>query len=516
MNNLYQDLLKAPKYKETALTFMGNKMSTVDFVKNIDNMAGFLSSIGIKKCDAVGIIAPNIPTAIIGFYAINKIGAVANIFHPLIATSDMVNKLKTTNTKAIFVYDLFYRKHKKALKSLGIKVIICSSKDYLNRFTRFVFSLGLDVVRGITTTEYTVKDFTKSRPSKVEYNEECCYLHSSGTDKEKTVVLTNENFIELKNKMVDVIGYENLPNERMLVSLPIFHCFGLGIGVHSALSLGVDVILMPTFNTKSMVKLVKKYEATILIVIPSMIRKFVKNGFSDSFCSVKHIYCGGDRMSSELREQFDDLNKVNGCKILEGYGLTELTGVCVVNTEKNYKAGSIGKPLTDIEVLAIDDNDKVVQTNEVGELVINSSTVMKGYYDNTNNLFSYNGKNYFRTGDLVRIDSDGFLYYIDRKKDVIKISGINVFPKDIEELVLKTCPVKQAVCVEKAIDNKPYVYLYVVAKPSIELEEQIKNTVKKNLLKYYWLKEVVFLEQMPYTKNGKIDKKSLEKKVDYN
>lgn len=512
MKNLYQDLLTAKTDKKTAITFMGNKMSRVDFVKNIDNMAGFLCSIGVKKGSKVGIIAPNVPTAVIGFYAINKIGGVSNIFHPLVATNDLVKKLVETDTKVVFVYDLFYKKYKKALSDLGVKVIICSSKDYLDSFTRWIFGLYLDVVRGKITTEYTEKDFRKTYPSTIVYNEDACLLHSSGTDKEKTVILTNENFIELKNKMINVVGRQNLGKETALVSLPIFHCFGLAVGVHSCLTLGFDIVLMPTFNTKSMIRLVKKYGVTVLIVIPSMIRKFIKNGFSSSFKSVRHIYCGGDNLPSQLRKQFDnELSKYNNIKVLEGYGLTELTGVCIVNTEENYREGSIGKPLDDILAVVLDENNNVLECNMSGELAISSSTIMKSYYDNTTNTIQINGKIYFKTGDIVKIDKDGFIYYLARKKNIIKISGFNVFPTDIEELVLTLPKVKEAVCVEKRIEGKPFIYLYAVAtEKTEELKNEIKQIVSDNMLKYCRLKEVIFVDNIPLTKNGKVDKECLK------
>ena len=512
MNNLYQDLLTAKTDKKTAITFMCNKMTKKDFVQNIDNMAGFLSSIGVKKGSKVGIVSPNVPTAVIAFYAINKIGAVSNIFHPLIATNDLIKKLKQTDTNVVFVYDLFYKKYKKALKNNGIKVIICSSKDYLDSFTRWIFSLYLNIVRGKITSEYDEKDFRKNYPSTTIYNEDACLLHSSGTDKEKTVILTNENFIELKNKMIDVVGKENLGQETALVSLPIFHCFGLAVGVHSCLSLGFDIVLMPTFNTKSMVRLVKKYGVTVLIVIPSMVRKFIKNGFAKNFKSVKHIYCGGDNLPTKLREQFDkELSKYNTIKLLEGYGLTELTGVCVVNTEKNYKEGSIGKPISGIQAVVLDEENKVQGFDKEGELALSSSTIMKSYYDGTTNTVEINGKTYFKTGDIVKMDSDGYLYYLARKKNIIKISGINVFPNDIEELVLTIPEVKEAVCIEKKIEGKPYIYLYaVVSEKSEELKGKIKDIVKNNMLKYCRLKEVVFVDSLKLTKNGKIDKKYLQ------
>lgn len=514
MVSLYEEL-KINKYAEPALIFMGSKMKREKFIVNIDLMASFLDEIGVKQGESVGILSPNIPSSVIAFYAINKIGATANIFHPLVATNDLISKLEKCNTKYLFVYDMFYKKYRKRLKELGIKVIICSAKDYMPRVVKFVFSLQLDLLRGKLNGEYTVKDFTKRRENvSVKYVREACFLHSSGTEREKTAVITTENLAALKDKMRYVIGEENIANERALVSLPIFHCFGLGVGVHSCLTLGFSVLLTPRFKVKSSLRLIKRNKITMLIVIPSMVKKFIDNGFERYFDSVKHVYCGGDRISKSLVTAFNmKMENVNGIKLLEGYGLTELTGVCIVNTEKEYEEFSIGKPLKDIDILVVDEDKNVLGAEKVGELAICSNTVMQGYLDGEYVKVSHNGKSYILTGDLVMVDKNGFVFYKDRKKNVIKISGINVFPKDIEEIALSVDGIKEAVCVEREHDAKPYVYLYTVGDQDKKAE--IIQKVNENTLKYYHLKDVIFLDSLPLNKNGKVDVKSLEKKIDY-
>ena len=495
MVSLYEEL-KINKYAEPALIFMGSKMKREKFIVNIDLMASFLDEIGVKQGESVGILSPNIPSSVIAFYAINKIGATANIFHPLVATNDLISKLEKCNTKYLFVYDMFYKKYRKRLKELGIKVIICSAKDYMPRVVKFVFSLQLDLLRGKLNGEYTVKDF------------------SSGTEREKTAVITTENLAALKDKMRYVIGEENIAKERALVSLPIFHCFGLGVGVHSCLTLGFSVLLTPRFKVKSSLRLIKRNKITMLIVIPSMVKKFIDNGFESYFDSVKHVYCGGDRISKSLVTAFNTkMESVNGIKLLEGYGLTELTGVCIVNTEKEYEEFSIGKPLKDIDILVVDEDKNVLGAEKVGELAICSNTVMQGSLDGDYEKVSHNGKSYILTGDLVMVDKNGFVFYKDRKKNVIKISGINVFPKDIEEIALSVDGIKEAVCVEREHDAKPYVYLYTVGDQDKKAE--IIQKVNENTLKYYHLKDVIFLDSLPLNKNGKVDVKSLEKKIDY-
>ena len=508
---MYQDLVNTVNGKETAITFMQHKMSRTLLIKHIDNMAGFLHSIGIKNGDKVGIVAPNVPTAVIAFYAINKLGAISNIFHPLVAPLDLIKKLKATDTRVVFMYDLFYKKYKKLLKEYNITVIICSAKDYLDSFTKFIFSIGLDPIRGIIKDEYTVADFRKEYTSKVSFNENACLLHSSGTDREKTVILTNQDFIELRKKMLKVVGEENFAKETTLVSLPIFHCFGLGVGIHTSLCVGADIVLMPTFNPKAMVRLVKQEKVTTLIVIPSMVKKFISYGFNKNFKTVKHIYCGGDKLNEQVRKKFNtELHEYKDINILEGYGLTELTGVCVVNTEKEYREGSIGKPIDGIEALIIDENNNPKGLNVVGELALSSNTMMKSYYDGTKNTFMYNGKEFLKTGDLAKQDEDGFLYFMGRQKETIRIGGTNVFPRDIEDLVAKFTGIKEVICLEKDINNKPYIYLYVQANEETEeLKEKIRNVISENMLKYCMPKEIIFINKWPLNKNGKIDKKAL-------
>ncbi len=513
MVSLYEEL-KINEYLQPALIFMGSKMSREKFIENIDLMAAFLSSIGVKEGDSVGILSPNIPSAVIGFYGINKVGGVANIMHPLTPPSDLIKKLEKCDTKYLFVYDMFYKKYRAWLSKAGVKVIICSAKDYMPRAVKFVFSLYLDLIRGSLDGEYTVKDFTKKRDNvSVKYVSRACYLHSSGTEREKTAIITSENLSALKDKMRLVIGEENVAKERALVSLPIFHCFGLGVGVHSYLSLGFSVVLMPSFNAKKALRLIKRNKITLLIVIPSMVKKFVACHFERYFASVKHVYCGGDRIPKSVEEEFNGaIKKVSDIKLLQGYGLTELTGVCIVNTEKDYKKFSVGKAALGVDVMVVDDDGNEVKAGEVGELAVCSKTVMEGYLDGDYQRIVKDGKTYLLTGDLVAVDEDGYIFYKERKKNVIKISGINVFPKDIEDIALSVDGVKDAVCVEMEINSKPYVYLYAVGDES--KKEEIINRVKENTLKYYHLKDVVFLDSLPLTKNGKVDVSSLEKKAD--
>lgn len=515
MSNMYQDILNATDFQEKSITFFGKSIGRKKLIYYIDNMAEFLSKLGVKDGDVIGIVSPNIPTSVIAFYAINKLGAISNIFHPLTSAVPLIDKLKESGAKYVFVYDLFFTKYKKLLAENQITPIICSAKDYLDKALKKLFAIYLNTKRGSAYNAYTEKEFTSEFPNMEREcgNDIACYLHSAGTEKEKTVVLTNRNFIELKEKMIGVIGRENIAGEKTLASLPMFHCFGLGIGVHASLALGFNISLLPVFNAEKALKAIRKQKLTIMIVIPSMLRKIMEvKEFGKYLVSVKHIYCGGDRLSEKLRLDFErELNKYNPIKILEGYGLTEMTGVCVVNTESEYRAGSIGKPLLGVDAKVLDDNGNESECGITGELALSSSTLMRGYSDGSESYAVFGNRKYFKTGDMACMDSDGFIYYKERKKNVIKISGVNVFPKDIEDLVLTVGGIAECVAIEYRKGDKPFIGLFVIAEGEKEkIKNEIYKVIKANTMKYCLPEKIKFIKKLPLTKNGKIDKQALK------
>lgn len=281
-------------------------------------------------------------------------------------------------------------------------------------------------------------------------------------------------------------------------------------------------MLMPKFEPKRACKLLKSTSATFISGVPNMFAKMIDSGyFRGKYVKrLKHCYCGGDKLSNSVKERFYEATKAAGnpIRLNEGYGLTE-AGICCVNTPENYREGSIGKPFKNTRFGIFDDDDNPLPCDTVGNLCISSNTMMTGYYGDEeatkNAFFVSDGAKWVRTGDMGRIDKDGFVYFVDRKKRVIKISGNNVFPQEIENVVNKTEGVKRSCVVAMSSGGKPAVKLIVQPVEGVDvnaLEKKIVAEIKAKLLKYAIPKVVEFRDRLPLTQIGKVDYRKLEEK----
>ncbi len=524
---LAQSAAKHPEY--ISYNYFGYKVTYKEFISQIERCAKALTALGLKKGDVISICMPNTPEALIGFYAINRIGAVANMIHPLSAESEIKYYLNVSKSKYVITIDLAFNKINHIASETEIKdVIVVSVKDSMPLHMKVLFQITkgrkikLEKSRlGIPWKKFMegAKDISEDIPSHYEGSETAAILYSGGTSGyPKGIELTNLNFNALAMQSFEACACLK-EKDKVLSIMPIFHGFGLGICIHTVQYFGGTSIILPQFSAKTFDKLLKKYQPNIIAGVPTLYEALLKNnkleGYDLSF--LKCVISGGDSLSVSLKRKIDAFLKEHGAdiQVREGYGLTEcVTGSCLT-PEKYYREGSIGVPYPDTyyKIVKPETIDEVPYGEE-GEIVISGPSVMKGYLNDEEETAKIikkhaDGLMWLHTGDLGYMDEDGFIYFKQRLKRVIMSSGYSIYPQYIEN-VIDSHPDVLLSCVI-GIDHP---YKVQVAKAFIVLKNgrvaddatkaSIKEHCEKNLAKYSWPYEYEYRDELPKTLVGKV------------
>lgn len=530
MNLTCYDYLKVCAKKTgdfTAVYVFGSKTKLSKLISDIDALAAYFNSIGIVKGDAVTIFLPNVVHAFTTFYSLNKIGVIANIVHPLTSPEGLKESMEITKSKAIFILDILAAKYADILNELNVPVIICSNSDYVvapavPAFKVFekVKGKGLDGYKN--SIKYLKAVSIGSKKKAIEFHDGskvAVYLHGGGTTgKSKTIMLSSNNLNNLAEKLNTLDIPHKAGDEYSLMVLPIFHAFGLGIAMHFPLTHGFTSIPMPQFSAEAANKHLKKHKVTFLLGVPNMYKKMMedKNFDGPHLKNLRLVFCGGDVLPERLVKEFNRTVAKNGGKgkLFRGYGLTEVSSVCTVNTYENNREDSIGKPLCDITVQIWDEMKNEVPVGETGEIVVKGDTAMLGYFNGDNTVLNEGvyidakGERWVPTGDLGYKDTDGFVFFTGRKKRMIIISGYNVYPIDIENVVMQIPFVSEACAVQGYHKNKPCVKLCVTLNQNMDKDtaaDKIQAYCKKNLAKFSCPRKIEVMDSFPRTKMSKVD-----------
>ena len=518
-------------------SFYGKRKTRDDFYLEIDRVAAFLASHKWGKDDSIAVCLPNIPDAIVTTYAINKIGAVANIIHPLVPSEGLRHIVENIGSSALFIFDLFFEKHRQVIEELNIPTIVCSVQDYVSKPLAAMLKLATrNKTKGIEYGKkiYRYSDIVRTEPINIEDRgtgeDIAVYLHSGGTTgSPKTVMLSNRALNALADKTKNLVNSGFDENDSMLMVLPLFHGFGLGVCMHTVLSASGRVVLMPSFNAKKAIKLLKSEKITYIAGVPTMYDKMMDEPsfVGKHLKTLKHCYCGGDKLPEATKTRFDELLKKSGNPISlnEGYGLTEVVTVCAVNTEEESRFPSVGKGLDGVRFKIIDSDGNTLPIGEIGEICVNTEATMSGYFgDEATTMKTMkkdaNGDIWIHTGDIGYLDEDGFLYFKDRLKRMVKIAGVNVFPKEIEELVEKMPEIRFATAISSKLNGKQIIKLFVVMQSGYtftsEVEDNIRKKIASELMKYSVPKIIECRKELPLTAVGKVDYKQLQEIEDKN
>lgn len=530
MNLTCYDYLKVCANKTgdyDAVLAFGTRTKLSKIIHDSDLIAAYINSIGIKSGDVVTIFLPNVVHAFTTFYALNKIGVIANIVHPLTSPEALAENIEFTNSKAVFVLDILSAKYVDALNGCDIPVIICSNSDYLVapavpalKIFEKVKGKGIDGFKN--SVKYSKALSVGSKNKSVDChdgNKIAVYLHGGGTTgKSKTIMLSSNNINNIATKLEDLDCPHKPGSEYSLLVLPSFHAFGLAVAMHFPITHGFTSIPMIQFNAESANKQMRKHNVTFVLGVPNMFKKMLEEKHFDGphLKNLRLVFCGGDVLPERLVRDFNKTVAKNGGKgkLFRGYGLTEVSSVCTVNRYDAFREESIGKPLRDITVEIWDEMKNKLPAGQTGEIVIKGDTAMIGYYNGDNSVkndgvyVNSKGERWILTGDLGHLDSDGFLYFTGRKKRMIIISGYNVYPVDIENAVLQLPFVSEACAVQGYQKNKPCVKLCVTLKEPMNHDDaidKIQTFCKKNLAKFSCPRKIEIFDAFPRTKMAKVD-----------
>ncbi|MFI3128796.1 MAG: class I adenylate-forming enzyme family protein [Bacillota bacterium] len=506
------------------LYFMGKKVKNQDLYMYIGGFAKRLKDLGVKSGDVVTIALPNIPQAVIALYAVNKIGGICNMVHPKTPAKKVLAMMEEANSKFAVLVDEFYLEGKAEYDMAGHCYVFADIASFLPSVKRTFYRLKTNVKTSQLKGEFFFGDEIKFNPTKLktykfEKNAPAVYLHSSGTlGVPKTVMLSNENVNYLAKAGIDLIPKGDLSKKGMLAVLPMFHGFGLCMAVHTPLIHNMQSVLVPAFSPKAVVSAMKKSDVSILCGVPKMYEKLLAfDGFAnkDLLSKIDIAFCGGEAVPDELYEKFNTVMRGVGstAMLFEGYGLTETVTVCNVNTFEANKKSSCGKPIAGVRVKVVDKNGKEVPRGTLGKIMISAPTVMVGYLQGGDFLCD----GYLDSGDIGWVDSDGFLFFKQREKHVINVSGFNVYPMEIVE-VAKNFPNVKNCIVLKGVDEKGEFAKLVCELGEPQDNEKFKSEIKSYLASYLesWSvpKEIVIFEgEMPLNMVGKVDLRGVEKKL---
>ncbi len=520
-----------------ALAFMGREISYTELAKRIDECARAFKSMGINEDDRVTLCMPNVPQTVYCFYALNRIGAVATMIHPLSAVGEIEFYLNETESKYVVTLDMFFGKFAEVMKRSALnKLVIASIKDELSP----LMSLGYALTKGRKIAKVPYDDTVISWKSFIEdgrsfegkyianksAEDVAVILFSGGTTGvTKGIQLTNRNFNALALQTV-VMCNKEVRHKKMLAAMPMFHGFGLGVCVHTMMFCGGQSILVPQFNVKDYAGLIKKHRPNYIAGVPTLYEALTRTDYLDGvkLDSLMGVFSGGDTLSVELKKKFDKYLDDHGATVhvREGYGTTECVTACCLTPYNVDKEGTIGFPYPDTYFMICEPGtDEEVPYGEDGEICICGPSVMKGYLnkpeENANTLKVHSDGNiWLHTGDLGTMDDNGFVYFKQRIKRMIITSGYNVYPSQIENII----DAHEAVQVSCVIGVKdPYkmqkVKAFVVLKNGYEPSDEIKDSIlahcRKNVAKYAMPYDVEFRKELPKTLVGKIAYTELEK-----
>lgn len=503
--------------EKTVLYFEGRKIKAKTLLKEIDKAACSLLAMGIKSGDVVALNMPNVINSVIVFYACNKIGCIVNIVHPLLPIAPLLEVLKENNCKALFGISLYFDKFQEELKQYDGMKIVNFISDYLPPIKKQIYSLTEPKIQKDDKTIF-YNDFMKKGKGveltgikKLGVEDTCVYLLSGGTTgKSKTICLSARAFNNLSKDLETVIDDVSPYHNTVLMSLPMFHGFGLGVCLHTMISHAFEVVLMPRFEALKAVNLMAKRRVTMTAGVPLMYSKILKLD-DKQFAKIKtleHIFCGGDQLPAHVKHAFDARLKSIGSnsEILEGYGLTEVVSVCCLNKKNDYDFRNIGYCLDNIKMDIIDTDGNSLEPNIHGEIIINANTLMNGYLNQEDTIFEKNGEKWLRTGDIGYKDDKGKFYFVDRLKRMFVVAGVNVFPSDIESIVNDLEYVRESYASFEKEKNS--IILYVVFNKGENKKERMQdvlNICENKLIKYAMPREIVPLDRLPRTSVGKID-----------
>ncbi|TFE27534.1 AMP-binding protein [Cohnella luojiensis] len=509
----------------TALNFMGKEMKYSELLEGAYRFAHVIRKLGIRRGDRVAIMLPNCPQLVIAYYGTLLSGAVVVMTNPLYMPRELQHQLQDSGATVILTLDLLHKKVKDIVPSTPLRhVIITSVKDYLPFPKNLMYplkvkkdgmSLEVDYQEGVISFLKLMHD-SSSSPVHIDVDAEndLALLQYTGgtTGVSKGVMLTHHNVI-VNTIQTSLWAYKSLPGkERYLAALPFFHVFGLTVLMNQAILLGGCLILVPRFDINQILTIIQKLKPTIFPGAPTMYIALLNNSNIQNYdlSSIKMCISGAAPLPHEIQQRFEEMS---GGRLIEGYGLTEASPVTHANNVwEKRKSGSIGIPFPDTVAKIVDPaTGEELSVGEIGELAIKGPQVMKGYWNAPEDTAKVLRDGWLLTGDMARMDKEGFFFIMDRMKDIIIASGYNVYPREIEEVLFEHPAIEEA-AVMGVPDNYrgETVKAFVVLKEGANVaESELEEFCRQRLAAYKVPHQYEFRTSLPKTLAGKVLRRKL-------
>jgi long-chain acyl-CoA synthetase len=514
--------------RNTAIVFFGKKITYEELDALTDRFAAALNDLGVKKGDRVALLLSNVPEFVIAYYGVLKDGAVVTAVNPLSKEREAAYQLHDAEAETVVVLDVFYPVVKAVLGKTVIKrVIVARMKDVMPGAKAFLRRLGSRIPRGkveraegvyffgellqryASVNPPTVKIFPKTDVAVLQYT-------GGTTGVPKGAMLTHSNLLSNAVMCAEWVTART-NSEVFLAVLPLFHIYGMTTSMNAAVCLAGTMVLLPRFNPEEVLKNIEKYKVTIFWGVPTMytVLAAYPNLGKCNLSSIRFCISGAAPLNVEVQKRF---MKTTGRVLVEGYGLSECSPVTHCNpfdkSMRTVKVGSIGIPWPDTKAKIVDiKTGKDSKVDEVGELVVKGPQVMKGYWNMPEETDVVLRDGWLYTGDVGRMDADGYFFITDRKKDLIKYKGYSVYPRELEDVLMEHPAVKECAVVGKVDEMageipKAFIVLKEGASAS---EKELMDFVKERIAPYKRIREIEFRKELPKTILGKALRRELRK-----
>ncbi len=528
---LYEFLIKSAEEfpEKVAYIFFDRETRYRELLQKCKKFAGFLKDKGIKKGDRVALLLPNTPEFVISYYGTLMTGGIVVQLNPLLSEREVELLLKDSGSKVLVTLEILLPKFVNAIRNSDIEFLIVGKMDtHLSSLKKIAFKL-MKLFKGVKGSygKLGKKYFSFSEIDNAEEidefpdinpKEDLASLQYTGgtTGIPKGAMLTHYNLVANSLQATEWVPDLKKGNEVVMGVLPFFHVYGMSIALNFSIANALTIILVPKFKTKEILDLLEKYKVTIFPGVPQMYQAI--NSFKDvkkyKLDSIRACISGAAPLPPIVKEKFEELT---GARLVEGYGLSEASPVTHCNPLYGLnKRKSIGVPfpLTDAKIVDPENGEKEMPLGEPGELIVKGPQVMKGYWNREDETKKVLRNGWLYTGDIAKMDEDGYFYILDRKKDVIIVSGFNVYPRNVEETILTHPKVKDVACVGIPSERTgEAVKVFIVPEEGVELkEEEIIEFCKKNLAKYEVPSEIAFVKEIPKTAVGKTLRRVLREK----
>ena len=513
-NLLRQAAKKHPK--SPALAYLDRETNYQELDAFSNQFAGALAKLGVSKGDCIALFLPNIPQFVIAYYGILKAGAVLTAISPMHREREVEYQLCDSKAKAIVTLDSLLPMVKTIWQKSHLQHAIATSQE--EYASQFPLSTQSNRTQRVHSFQRLLAQNEAAPPNlKIDPSEDLAALQYTGgtTGKAKAAMLTHRNLVFNAVAFAAWIkGAE--AQETFLTALPLFHIYGMTTSLNVPISLAAKMVLLPKFDSTEALKAIQKHRTTVFCGVPTMYQTLLATPALADFdlTSIRVCISGASPLPPQVQKEF---MQITGGLLAEGYGLSEASPVThcspVDQTMKIVRAGSIGLPLPDTEakIVDIESGEVTLPIGEDGELAVRGPQVMKGYYQQPDETVQVLRDGWLLTGDIARMDSEGYFYITDRKKDLIKYKDYSVYPREIEDILYEHPAVKLCTVVGKANARSGEIpKAYIVLKEGVKVTvQEIIDFVNAKVAPYKNVREVEFRKELPLSSAGKVLRRSL-------